>query len=87
MNGTIQKRRFCLLKQSFYIKSLSLHFFYNLDLIFLIKDRQHRSRGRLEFSFITPEPKEIEGRVICHIKASIFLYSLVCCNMECLIYY
>ena len=37
MNDTIQKRRFCLLKQSFNFKSLSLHFFYNLDLILRIK--------------------------------------------------
>ena len=42
MNGTIEKRRFCLLKQSFYFKCLSLLFFNNLDLILLIKVREGR---------------------------------------------
>ena len=41
----------------------------------------------LEFPFITPEPKRIEGRVICQIKASIFPFSLVGSNMKSLTYY
>ena len=51
-----------------------------------VKDRQHRSRGGLEFSCITPKPKGIEGCVICQIKANILLYLLVGSNMEFLIY-
>ena len=39
-----------------------------------VKDRQHQSKSRLEFSFITPKLKGIKGCVICQIKANIFLY-------------
>ena len=50
-----------------------------------LKDRQHRSRGGFEFSLISHEPKGIEGRVICQIKAYICLYSFAGSNMESLI--
>ena len=43
----------------------------------LVKDRQHRSRGGLAFSFITQEPKGIKYRVIYQMKAYIFLYPMI----------
>ena len=50
-----------------------------------LKDRQHRSRGGYAFSRITHEPQGIKVRVICQIKAYIFLYSLIGSNMGSLI--
>ena len=45
-----------------------------------IKDRQHRRRGGLAFCFITQEPKVIEYRVICQMKAYIIFYPMILRN-------
>ena len=45
-----------------------------------LKDRQHRTRGGIGVSFITPKPKGVEYHVIYHMKAIILVYALIHSN-------
>ena len=45
-----------------------------------LKDRQHRTRGGIGFSFITHKPRGAEYHVIYQMKAMIFVYALVLSN-------
>ena len=47
---------------------------------FKFKDRQHRSRGGIGFSFITHKPRGVEYHVIYQMKAMISVDALVLSN-------
>ena len=60
-----------LMKADVPAETLCLH---NLN---AVKDRQHRTRGGIGFSYITHKPRGAEYHVIYQMKAMIFVYALV----------
>ena len=51
----------------------------------MFKDRQHRSRGGIGFSFIAPKVKGSEDRAIYQTKARSFLYPLIFSIKICIV--
>ena len=55
--------------------------------IYILKDRQHRSRGGIGISFITHKGKGSEYRVIYQTKARLFLYPLIVSDELCSVHF